>query len=143
MDLITVDFHPLHAVEDALYQYAVILSRYNGQWIFCMHRDRTTWEIPGGRREPQEAILDTAKRELYEETGAENYTLQPLSAYAVTKEGQKSYGLFCFAEIARLSPLPPSEISRIALFDALPSAMTYPQIQPVLFQKGLECLSKL
>ncbi|MCR5214807.1 MAG: NUDIX domain-containing protein [Eubacterium sp.] len=34
--------------------------------MFCKHRDRDTFEVPGGHREPSEEIIDTAKRELYE-----------------------------------------------------------------------------
>ena len=41
-------------------KFAVIVSRYNGQWVFCRHKDRTTYECPGGHREVQEDILDTA-----------------------------------------------------------------------------------
>ena len=42
-------------------KFAVIVSRYNGQWVFCRHKDRTTYECPGGHREVQEDILDTAQ----------------------------------------------------------------------------------
>ena len=57
-------------IQDELLQFAVILSKSQDNYVFCKHKDRDTWEIPGGRREPGEAILDTARRELYEETGA-------------------------------------------------------------------------
>lgn len=49
---------------------AVIAACVGERWAFCRHRDRTTWEIPGGHREPDEPIDQTAVRELYEETGA-------------------------------------------------------------------------
>ena len=55
---------------DERLKFAVILSRFEGKWVFCKHRDRDTLEVPGGRREPGEAILETARRELREETGA-------------------------------------------------------------------------
>ena len=54
-------------VDDRLLKFAVIISKSNGQWIFCKHKDRNTYEVPGGHREKNELILDTAKRELKEE----------------------------------------------------------------------------
>lgn len=65
------------SVDDSLLKFAVILARKDGQWIFCKHRDRDTFEVPGGHREPGEEIIDTAKRELYEETGAIKFTIKP------------------------------------------------------------------
>jgi len=38
--------------------------------VFCKHKDRDTFEFPGGHREKDEKIEETAKRELWEETGA-------------------------------------------------------------------------
>ena len=67
--------------DDALLRFAVIIARSRGKWVFCKHRERDTWEIPGGHREPGEDILDTAKRELYEETGAVDYDLRELGIY--------------------------------------------------------------
>ena len=51
-------------VEDELLKFAVIISRSNEKWVFCKHKERNTYEVPGGHREPGEDILDTAKREL-------------------------------------------------------------------------------
>ena len=55
-------------VNDELLKFAVIISQSNGKWVFCKHKERNTWEVPGGHREDGEDILETAKRELYEET---------------------------------------------------------------------------
>lgn len=55
--------------EDSLLKFAVIISKSNDKWVYCRHRARNTYEIPGGHREAGETILETAKRELYEETG--------------------------------------------------------------------------
>lgn len=63
-----VKFH--ETVDDKLLKFAVIISKHNGKWVFCKHKERNTYEIPGGHREPNEPILETAKRELSEETGA-------------------------------------------------------------------------
>ena len=66
-------------VDDALLKYAVIIAKHQGKWVFCRHRERDTLEIPGGHREPGETILETARRELAEETGASVFTLTQLS----------------------------------------------------------------
>ena len=29
-------------------RFAVIISKYNNKWVFCKHRERDTYEIPGG-----------------------------------------------------------------------------------------------
>ena len=60
-------------------KFAVIIAKHNGKWVFCKHRERSTWEVPGGHREQGEDILETAKRELYEETGAINFEINPVS----------------------------------------------------------------
>mgnify|MGYP002626281511 FL=1 len=65
-------------VDDALLKFAVIISKSDDKWVFCKHKERNTFEVPGGHREHGEAILDTAKRELYEETGALVYTIEPV-----------------------------------------------------------------
>lgn len=57
-------------IKDELLKFAVIIARTKEGFIFCKHKKRDTWEIPGGHREPGEIIIDTARRELYEETGA-------------------------------------------------------------------------
>ncbi len=51
-------------------KFAVILAKSQDKYVFCKHGDRETWEISGCHRELGEAILDTARRELYEETQA-------------------------------------------------------------------------
>lgn len=128
-----VTFCDRAVVEDRLFKYAVIAARYEGQWIFCRHRERTTWEIPGGHREPGETLEQTARRELFEETGALEAVLTPLSAYRVD-----DYGMLFFAEVTKLGPLSMDyEIGEIRLRDTLPEDLTYPGIQPALFQKVL------
>ena len=52
--------------DDARLIFAVIVARSRGKYVFCRHRDRDTWEIPGGHREPGENIMTAARRELYE-----------------------------------------------------------------------------
>lgn len=137
-----VDFVDLDKADDKLLTYAVIVSRYKGKWIYCKHRNRETWEIPGGRREAGEAILFTAKRELHEETGAVEYELHPICAYSVASGAEIYYGFLCCADITNLGQLPESEIERISFFDDEPDSLTYPLIQPFLFAKAKQYLEK-
>ena len=39
-------------VDDQKLKFAVIVTKTNGHWVFCKHRDRDTLEVPGGHREP-------------------------------------------------------------------------------------------
>ena len=133
---ISVNFKTMAEVEDSLLKFAVIVCRYRGQWIFCRHRERSTWEVPGGHREAGETILKTAGRELYEETGALDFDLQPVCVYCVVRDpandGEGSHGLLCYADVKTLGELPASEMEEVLLADDLPESMTYPLIQPHL-----------
>ena len=37
-------------VNDELLKFAVIISQSNGKWVFCKHKERDTYEVPGGHR---------------------------------------------------------------------------------------------
>ena len=65
-------------IADKLLSFAVIFAKTQNKYVFCKHRDRDTWEVAGGRRENGENIMDTAKRELYEETGALEFDIEPI-----------------------------------------------------------------
>lgn len=127
--------------DDELLQFAVIAAKYQGRWVLCKHKERSTWEFPGGHREAGETIEAAAVRELYEETGAAEYRMVPVSVYSVTDQAQsgekqaESFGMLFSAEISRFDQLPPAfEMEKIECFENPPDNWTYPEIQPLLFQ---------
>ena len=141
MDNLEVKFYD--TVADSLLRFAVIISQSNGKWVFCKHKERDTYEVPGGHREPGEDILETAKRELQEETGAIQFDMKPICVYSVTGKnrvndtGEETYGLLCFAEITEFDKELYSEMEKVVLLDELPENWTYPLIQPKLIEKYL------
>lgn len=47
--MVKVNFYD--AIDDAQLKFAVIIAQKDGNWIFCKHKERNTWECPGGHRE--------------------------------------------------------------------------------------------
>lgn len=128
------------SISDELLKFAVIISKTQGKWVFCKHKERDTYEVPGGHREENEDILDTARRELYEETGALKFDLKPISVYSVTAEdnfdGQETFGLLCYADIYEFEEKLHSEIEKIIITEKLIESWTYPLIQPELLKEA-------
>ena len=133
-------------ISDELLKFAVIISKHKGKWVFCKHKERDTYEVPGGHREQDENILDTAKRELNEETGAIDFSIEPVCVYSVTgknrvnKTGEETYGMLYFADIHSFDTKLKSEMELVKFFDELPTEWTYPLIQPLLIKEYLRKL---
>lgn len=127
-------------------KFAVIAGRSGGKWVFCKHRQRDTYEIPGGHREQGETIDAAARREFYEETGAAEYDIKPVCVYSVTGKnrvndtGEETFGMLYFAEVFSFDELPASEMERVCLFEQGPPQWTYPEIQPHLLRRVEEFL---
>ena len=135
-----VDLLDIGQVPDEELRFAVIVSKFNSKFVYVRHKERNTWEVPGGHRELNELINDTAARELKEETGAIKFNLKPICDYLCdySLEGEKhvkSYGRLYYAEIQELGELPNLEIGEVALFEDMPQYLTYPQIQPILLKE--------
>ena len=133
----SVTFYATGTMEDSRLTFAVICARFNHQWIYARHRDRDTWEIPGGHRENGETIFETARRELFEETGALQFELESISDCSIEIKGGLRYGRLFFAEVQEIGALPPLEIARIAYFATIPDHLTYPHTHPYLHARVL------
>lgn len=141
--MLTVNFYD--NVDDKKLKFAVIISKTQGKWVFCKHRERNTYEVPGGHREDNESILDTAKRELKEETGAIEFNIKPVCVYSVIGKTrvnenieEETFGMLFFANIDTFEDELHSEMEKIIVTDVLPEEWTYPLIQPMLLAKALE-----
>lgn len=139
--VVEVNFY--EEVEDELLKFAVIISKINGKWVFCKHKERDTYEVPGGRREIGESIFETAERELKEETGAIDFDIKPVCVYSVKgktrineKNDEESFGMLFVADILSFERELHSEIEKILITDNLVENWTYPLIQPKLIEEA-------
>jgi 8-oxo-dGTP diphosphatase len=141
MKMVNVKFYEPDFLPGDKLIYSVITARYLGKWVFVKHIKRNTFEIPGGHIEENETPSDAAKRELIEETGAIRFKLSCISTYSVSQNDETRFGKLYFAEIFKIGPVPDtSEIEEITFLDSLPVPVTYPEIQPLLFNKVLDYL---
>ena len=89
-----------------------------------------------------ETIFETAKRELREETGAINFSIEPVCAYSVNgktgedkTEDTERFGMLFVADIFSFEEELHSEIEKIIITDRLVENWTYPLIQPKLLDE--------
>lgn len=129
-------------IDDKMLKFAVIISKTNGKWVFCKHKERDTLEVPGGHREKGETILETARRELSEETGAIDFIIEPICIYSVKGKTRvnedihtETFGMLFMANIFSFEEIH-SEIEQIVIVDNLIDNWTYPSIQPKLIEEA-------
>ena len=128
--------------DDNLLKFAVIISKANGKFVLCKHKERNTYEIPGGHREKGETVLEAAKRELKEETGAVDFTIKPVCVYSVKGKTRvnenvdnETFGMLYVADIFSFEEIH-SEIEKIIITDKLEYDWTYQLIQPKLMKEA-------
>ena len=124
--------HPFNTLKS--YFCVDIMAIYKGKWIFCKQKNKATWENPGGHIENGETPLEAAKRELYEESGAIDFDIEPLCDYYVDVEvNGKKYcgnGQVYFAVVHTMGELPKdSEMGTVDFFDSLPNELTWPMLR--------------
>ncbi|MBD3922133.1 NUDIX domain-containing protein [Paenibacillus sp. PR3] len=124
----------LDEVDHEHMKFAVIIATFHDQYIIIHNKKRGGWEIPGGSREPGESIVQTASRELYEETGAVRFDLMPFGIY----EMNGSYGMVFYAKVEELSALPAFEIEAIRFEDVLPEGMNFDEMFYIFNDKWME-----
>ena len=130
-----VNFYEIGSLDEGLLRFVVIQAKYQDQWIFVRHKERETWELPGGHIEENELIIEAAKRELYEESGAAEFEIEAVCDYSVNKGERTTYGRVFTCRVSKLGPLPESEIGEVKLFDDIPQNLTYPYILTEVIQR--------
>lgn len=118
--MLTVKLHELGSVSDDMLTRVVCVSEYNEKWVYSKHKERKTWEIPGGHIEEGETWQEAAKREMYEETGAVDIEVEPICLYSIS-----TYGLLCYVKINKFEDIPNFEMEEIGFFDEEPENLTY------------------
>ena len=120
--MLPVKLHELGSVNDNELTRVVCVSSCDGKWVYSRHRERKTWEIPGGHIEDGENWLDAAKRELYEEAGVVDVSIEPICLYSIS-----TYGILCYANIKKMEKIPNFEMDDVGFFESEPDNLTYPE----------------
>lgn len=124
---VLVRLKPVGTLTDYVFSVIVAFDQ-DGRLVLCRHKDRTTWETPGGHIEPGESPREAAEREFCEETGAVATELIAIADYDVDGIAGRLYT----AEARSHSQLSGFEIAETIATDELPDELTYPDIAPIL-----------
>jgi 8-oxo-dGTP diphosphatase len=139
--MVEVKFYDPEFVPAVHLLFSVIAARFKDRWIFVRHKQRSTWEIPGGHIEEGESSDEAASRELMEETGAINFDIDRVATYSVYKDGKMGFGRLYYAGVVTMGRIPEgSEIAEVMFADDIPENLTWFDIQPHLFNRVVELL---
>ena len=94
---------------------AGVIRDHGGKVLTVRKRGTTAFMLPGGKRNPGEADLDTLSRELAEELGCDLVSANHLGTFdapAANEPGVRVYGSIYLAEVAG-GVLPQAEIEEL------------------------------
>ncbi len=98
--------------------YAII--KVKGRYLIGYNTFRQQWEIPAGKREKGETLMDCARRELHEETGQSVDDLKFIGLARVKNylNGGEKFNPLYYSKINSLSPFQQNEeMTEIRLWD--------------------------
>jgi len=129
-------FNPKITHKDKDIHFVIITANYNysDQWIFVKKNGSDSWELPAGHKEDGETVFQTANRELFEETGAKEYTIEVLTDYTLENDESIGVGRIFLAIIESLGELPDGEIEKCIISKSFPKPHTYPILQYEILQ---------
>jgi 8-oxo-dGTP diphosphatase len=102
--------------------YVLVFPYFKGRLLLTRHKKRG-WELPGGTRETGEWPIQTAIREVYEETGAEISAIEPLGQYVIEAPNAETLVKTIYvAQVSALYAIPDGfETEEARLFDEPPA----------------------
>ena len=107
------------------YKYVVVLSRYQGK-ISSQPPQKAHYLGNTGRphRAPGKRLYRQQNGELFEESGALRYQIEPLFDCRAEDAHGEANGVVFLAEIEELGPLPESEMAEVKPWKQLPENLT-------------------
>ena len=134
--MIVIKFY--EEVDPSLLKYSVIVAKHDGKTVLCKHRERDTYELPGGHIEEGENPEGAAVRELFEETGAIDFDIRPVCVYSANEIdddgheiGTETFGMVYYADLYGFTSLS-YEIESTIFTDTKNVEWTYPHIHPAI-----------
>jgi 8-oxo-dGTP diphosphatase len=84
-------------------EHVLVICTFFNQWLLTKHKIRG-YEFPGGKREAGETLEEAARREVYEETGAELKSIKFIGEYKVSNNAESFVKVIFYGEVDSLQP---------------------------------------